>query len=212
MLLAEQATAALRRRKARDRGADRGGLVRAARGVRGKDRGADGRADGASDPHRAAARRAGLTARLGRLRPATAAGGADAQRLAACAAFRYAVAGRRKPPYLPIEQFRSATTGPCRIDRAAVKPQARASRRKPPPRPPPKPLGPLPEWNLADLYPAMDAPEIKRDLDRAETECIAFEKAYKGRLAEHRRRSPTPAARSPRRCGATRRSRTCSAG
>ena len=51
----------------------------------------------------------------------------------------------------------------------------------------------LPEWNLADLYPAMDAPEIKRDLDRGETECIEFEKAYKGRLADiaaERRRRP----------------------
>ena len=49
---------------------------------------------------------------------------------------------------------------------------------------PSKSLGALPEWNLADLYPAMDAPEIKRDLDRGETECIEFEKAYKGRLAD----------------------------
>jgi oligoendopeptidase F len=47
-----------------------------------------------------------------------------------------------------------------------------------------KSLGGLPEWNLADLYPSMDAPEIKRDLDRGETECIEFEKAYKGRLAD----------------------------
>src|SRR6185295_7266729 len=29
-------------------------------------------------------------------------------------------------------------------------------------------LGALPEWNLADLYPAMDAPELKRDLERAD--------------------------------------------
>jgi oligoendopeptidase F len=49
---------------------------------------------------------------------------------------------------------------------------------------PSKSLGTLPEWNLADLYPAMDAPEIKRDLERGETECIEFEKAYKGRLAD----------------------------
>ena len=49
---------------------------------------------------------------------------------------------------------------------------------------PAKSLGVLTEWNLADLYPAMDAPEIKRDLDRGETECIEFEKAYKGRLAD----------------------------
>ena len=47
-----------------------------------------------------------------------------------------------------------------------------------------KSIGPLPEWNLADLYPAMDAPEVKRDLDRGETECIEFERAYKGRLAD----------------------------
>jgi oligoendopeptidase F len=44
-------------------------------------------------------------------------------------------------------------------------------------------LGPLPEWNLADLYPATDAPEVKRDLDRADAESAAFEEAYKGKLA-----------------------------
>jgi oligoendopeptidase F len=47
-----------------------------------------------------------------------------------------------------------------------------------------KSLGSLPEWDLTDLYPAMDAPEIKRDLERAEAECVEFEKAYQGRLAE----------------------------
>ena len=51
-------------------------------------------------------------------------------------------------------------------------------------RPAAKSLGALPEWNLADLYPAMDAPAVKRDLEEGEAECIAFEKAYKGRLAE----------------------------
>ena len=44
-------------------------------------------------------------------------------------------------------------------------------------------LGALPEWNLADLYPAMDAPELKRDLERADADCVAFEEAYKGKLA-----------------------------
>ena len=43
-------------------------------------------------------------------------------------------------------------------------------------------LGALPEWNLADLYPAMDAPELRRDLERADAECVAFEEAYKGKL------------------------------
>jgi oligoendopeptidase F len=47
----------------------------------------------------------------------------------------------------------------------------------------PKALGALPEWNLADLYPAMDAPAVKQDLDRGEAECIEFEKDYKSRLA-----------------------------
>jgi len=45
-------------------------------------------------------------------------------------------------------------------------------------------LGALPEWNLADLYPAIDAPEVKRDLARADRECRAFEQQYKGKLAE----------------------------
>jgi oligoendopeptidase F len=43
-------------------------------------------------------------------------------------------------------------------------------------------LGALPEWNLTDLYPAIDAPEIKRDLDRADAESVAFEETYKGKL------------------------------
>ena len=42
----------------------------------------------------------------------------------------------------------------------------------------------LPEWNLADLYSAIDAPEIRRDLDRARAEAVAFEGAYKGQVVE----------------------------
>src|SRR5262249_18478032 len=44
-------------------------------------------------------------------------------------------------------------------------------------------LGALPEWNLADLYAGIDDPQVKRDLDRADAESIAFEQAYKGKLA-----------------------------
>src|SRR3989440_8171839 len=44
-------------------------------------------------------------------------------------------------------------------------------------------LGMLPEWNLADLYAGIDDPDVKRDLDRADTESLAFEEAYKGKLA-----------------------------
>src|SRR5947209_365509 len=46
-----------------------------------------------------------------------------------------------------------------------------------------KALGALPEWNLADLYPGIDAPEVRRDLERADAECVAFEETYKGKLA-----------------------------
>jgi oligoendopeptidase F len=45
-------------------------------------------------------------------------------------------------------------------------------------------IGTLPEWNLDDLYGGLDDPAIKRDLDRADAECIAFEEAYKGKLAD----------------------------
>ena len=42
----------------------------------------------------------------------------------------------------------------------------------------------LPEWNLSDLYSAIDAPEVTCDLDRLDAECVAFENDYKGKLAE----------------------------
>src|SRR6187455_2308838 len=44
-------------------------------------------------------------------------------------------------------------------------------------------LGDLPEWNLRDLYPALDSPEVRRDLELADSECAAFEQDFKGRLA-----------------------------
>lgn len=43
-------------------------------------------------------------------------------------------------------------------------------------------LGALPEWDLKDLYPGLDSPEIKRDLEQADAECVAFEQDFKGRL------------------------------
>ncbi|WP_456620273.1 M3 family oligoendopeptidase [Bradyrhizobium sp. P5_C12] len=41
----------------------------------------------------------------------------------------------------------------------------------------------LPEWNLADLYSGIDAPEVARDLERMDADCVAFETDYKGKLA-----------------------------
>src|SRR5215216_4652495 len=45
--------------------------------------------------------------------------------------------------------------------------------------------GKLPEWNLADLYSGIDAPEVTRDLAKMDTDCVAFETDYKGKLAEY---------------------------
>ncbi|MBA5777312.1 M3 family oligoendopeptidase [Stappia sp. F7233] len=50
-------------------------------------------------------------------------------------------------------------------------------------------LGDLPEWNLADLYSAMDAPEVGRDLAKVEADARAFEERYKGNLAAIAERS-----------------------
>jgi oligoendopeptidase F len=49
-------------------------------------------------------------------------------------------------------------------------------------------LGPLPEWNLADLYSGMEAPELQSDIKRAGEEAIAFERQWKGRLTEEARK------------------------
>jgi oligoendopeptidase F len=64
---------------------------------------------------------------------------------------------------------------PTSKTKTAARPTARTAR--------PVELADLPEWNLADLYPARDAPEVARDLERADAGCVAFEEAYKGKLA-----------------------------
>jgi oligoendopeptidase F len=56
-----------------------------------------------------------------------------------------------------------------------------------------KTLGSLPEWNLADLYPSIDSPQVKSDLEAAEAECVSFENAYKGQL-EKLATGPNPGA------------------
>ncbi|HEX3861030.1 MAG TPA: M3 family oligoendopeptidase [Stellaceae bacterium] len=45
-------------------------------------------------------------------------------------------------------------------------------------------LGRLPEWNLADLYPGRDSPELARDLAELATAAAAFQEHHQGRLAE----------------------------
>src|SRR6202050_2097069 len=44
-------------------------------------------------------------------------------------------------------------------------------------------IGALPEWDLSALYSGLDDPAIKRDLERTDADCLAFEQAYKGKLA-----------------------------
>jgi oligoendopeptidase F len=44
-------------------------------------------------------------------------------------------------------------------------------------------LGALPEWNLADLYPAPDSPLLRQDLERADRDTKDFAGKWRGRLA-----------------------------
>ena len=44
-------------------------------------------------------------------------------------------------------------------------------------------LGPLPEWNLTDLYPSMDSPEFTADIARAERDAHQFATDFRGKLA-----------------------------
>ena len=74
---------------------------------------------------------------------------------------------------------KKSTAGKLR-ESAGRKPAARKSAAK---QGKPAALGALPEWDLSALYPAIDAPEIKRDLARIDTECNGFEERFKGKLA-----------------------------
>jgi oligoendopeptidase F len=44
-------------------------------------------------------------------------------------------------------------------------------------------LGKLPEWDLADLFPGRDSPELTRALDACEADAKAFHAAHEGRVA-----------------------------
>ena len=97
-----------------------------------------------------------------------------------------------------LDRFRSKRTYRLEPDDLALfirPPQAdRSTQIRPPRKQPAKSAtknvaknkaGKLPEWNLADLYSGIDAPEIARDLAKMDAECVAFETDYKGKLAEH---------------------------
>ncbi len=44
-------------------------------------------------------------------------------------------------------------------------------------------LGPLPEWDLTDLYGATDAPELVRDMDAAAAAAETFAAAHQGKVS-----------------------------
>jgi oligoendopeptidase F len=43
-------------------------------------------------------------------------------------------------------------------------------------------LGPLPEWNLSDLYPSRDGSAFTGDLEKAKVDALAFQEKWKGKL------------------------------
>ena len=42
----------------------------------------------------------------------------------------------------------------------------------------------MPAWDLNDLYPGMDSPELKKDIAAVSAGALKFETRYKGKLAE----------------------------
>jgi oligoendopeptidase F len=46
----------------------------------------------------------------------------------------------------------------------------------------PNNLGPLPDWDLTDLYPSPDSPEFARDLSDLKQSCAGFAESYRGKL------------------------------
>src|SRR6201988_520738 len=69
----------------------------------------------------------------------------------------------------------SATSRAARMSRKAATSKAAAAK--------PKTVR-LPEWNLADLYSGINAPEVARDLEKMDADCISFATDYKGKLAK----------------------------
>ena len=49
---------------------------------------------------------------------------------------------------------------------------------------PEDPFGPLPEWDLTDLYPGIDSPELAADLKHAADQAESFEQTYQGKIEE----------------------------
>ena len=54
---------------------------------------------------------------------------------------------------------------------------------------------PLPEWNLADLYPGMDDPSVLADKAALDTQGKEFSQSYKGKLSDHAANDPAKLAK-----------------
>ncbi|UGX95364.1 M3 family oligoendopeptidase [Bradyrhizobium barranii subsp. barranii] len=78
---------------------------------------------------------------------------------------------------------KSASSKPALRKPSTRKSAAKAKSSKSLPAKPAGKTGRLPEWNLADLYSGIDAPEVARDLERMDADCVAFETDYRGKLA-----------------------------
>src|SRR5262245_60130419 len=78
---------------------------------------------------------------------------------------------------------RASSSRPATNSGVAKSPARSAKLAGPKGSPSPKQLGALPAWNLADLYAGLDDPNVKRDLDRADSYSKAFEEDFKGKLA-----------------------------
>ncbi|MBC6407875.1 MAG: M3 family oligoendopeptidase [Rhodobacteraceae bacterium] len=70
-----------------------------------------------------------------------------------------------------LSLFPRISTAPCAQADGAGKPDSTA-------------LGPLPRWDLGDLYPAPDAPALTRDLTWVQDACADFAAQYQGKLAQ----------------------------
>ena len=89
----------------------------------------------------------------------------------------------RKPAAKTSAVKKSAAKKSAAKKSTAKKSAVKAKSSKTSPAKPASQTGKLPEWNLADLYSGIDAPEVARDLDKMDADCVAFETDYKGKLA-----------------------------
>lgn len=89
----------------------------------------------------------------------------------------------RSKPALKTSALKQSALRKPAVKTSVAKKSARKSAKAKPSAKPASKTGKLPEWNLADLYSGIDAPEVARDLDKMDADCVAFETDYKGKLA-----------------------------